>query len=755
MKEENQRKLETAMTSFQRTFSDYPRGLEEQFNNFLNEKDLAMQTLQTVSMGWTLEIGLAFTGTFDLYRDLLAKKGELDGFGLYLAPKFEGKESLALYFTKELGSLVQIEDGQHFQRLSFGRKVIEDPKIFPAEFNPEQKYLLKKKNGNVFLISNFDYAVDVSGVGNLTHIGSFIFEKMINSDFHHLNKEMGVNFNLYDSSGSPIAGVVDMPSLVLEDMDFSERKMQELRDAEGALYDSLVVPLLYKDYLLGYVSINIPQDETTFRIMKTVKVLSILSLFIMAVVILISWIMVTQWTRPILQLGLDAAEFAKGNLSHEIDISSKDELGDLAKSFMHMRNSIREKIEEVEKYNNQLQDAKNELEHLNQGLEQKISDRTYELQQALKSQELISGQLFEKSQALDKSYQELEQHSIALSESHKTIEATLNDLRLTQNHLIQSEKMASLGQLVASVAHEINTPIGAVKSSGQNIAVALNRTLESLPVVLQILDEPFRQSFIRLIDHAKATNPLLTTREERVLRRELTQLLEKYEIEDAHHKADILMQLRAQSDISEYIPLLRHPESDLILESAQSIASIINGTNNINAAVDRVSKIIFALKSFSRMNSTAEMIDANLRDGIETILTIYQNQIKQGIELVCQYEEIPPLHCRPDELNQVWTNLIHNALQAMNYKGVLTINLYKENGNAVVSISDTGCGIPDDIRQRIFEPFFTTKPQGEGSGLGLDITKKIVDKHQGWIEVISAEGQGTTFKVYLPYSTNA
>lgn len=751
-KEENQRKLETATASFQRNFSDYPKGLEQQFNGFLSEKDLAMQTLQTVSMGWTLEIGLAFTGTFDLYRDLLAKKGDLDGFGFYLAPKFEGKEKLALYFSKTLGNLVQIEDGQHFQRLPFGRNIIEDPKIFPLEFTPEEKFLLKKKNGNVFLVANFDYAVDLSGIGNSTHIGSFIFEKIITSDFHHLNKEMGVNFNLYDSFGNAIAGSIEMPNLAIGNINFSDRKMLELKDVEGALYDSVVVPLLYKDFLLGYVSVNIPQAETTLRIMETVKVLSVLSFFIMAVVILISWLMVTKWTRPILQLGLDAAEFAKGNLSHEIDTSSRDELGDLAKSFVHMRNSIREKIEEVEKYNDQLQDAKNALEQLNQGLEKKVSDRTRELQEALKSQELISGQLFEKSQALDKSYQELEQRSTALSESHKTIEATLNDLRLTQNHLIQSEKMASLGQLVASVAHEINTPIGAVKSSGQNIAVALDRTLETLPVVLQILEQPFRDLFIQLIHHAKEANTLLTTREERSLRRELTKLLDEGGIEDAHHKADILIQLRAQSYLQDYFPLLRHPESDFIFGAAQNIASIINGTSNINSAVDRVSKIIFALKSFSRMNSTAEMTEAYLRDGIETILTIYQNQIKQGVELVCDYKEIGPLRCRPDELNQVWTNLIHNALQAMNYKGVLTINVYQEKENAVVSIGDTGCGIPLEIRQRIFEPFFTTKPQGEGSGLGLDITKKIVDKHQGWIEVDSVEGVGTTFRVYLPYS---
>ncbi|MDP3652817.1 MAG: ATP-binding protein [Rhodoferax sp.] len=751
-RKENQRKLDTALASFQRNFLESPKALENQFNSFLSEKDLAVQTLQTVGRGWTLEIGLSFTGTFDIYREMLAKKGDLEGFGFYFAPKFEGPESLALYFGKELGNLVQIEDGQHFQRLAFGRKVIDDPKLFPSIYTPSAQYSLKKKNGKIILVAYLDYSVDMSGVGTPTHIGSFVFEKGMGFDLRDLDKEMGVNFNLYDASGKAGGGAVAMPDLALGQTDFSASGMIQLKDSKGAAYDSLLAPLKYKDLVVGYVSINIPHSETTLRILETVKVLSLLSLFIMLGVILISWLMVSKWSRPILQLSQVAAEFAKGNFSRNIDTSGKDELGTLAHSFVHMRDSIREKIEEVETYNRQLREAKSALETLNQGLEQKVDERTHQLQEALKTQESVSGQLYEKSQALDTSYHELEQRTAALSESHQTIEATLHDLRVTQTHLIHSEKMASLGQLVANVAHEINTPIGAVKSSGQSIADALERTLHHLPEVLQLLDPSLRERFIRLIGHTKGATTVLTTREERALRREVTQQLEDAGMVDARNKADILVQLRAQSALQDYLPLLRHPEGDFILKTAQSIASIVNSTSNINTAVDRVSKIIFALKSFSRMDSTGEMTTVPLREGIETVLTIYQNQIKQSIELVCHYEDIAPLRCRPDELNQVWTNLIHNALQAMAYKGVMTIGIYRENGNAVVSVTDTGCGIPDAIRERIFEPFFTTKPSGEGSGLGLDIAKKIVDKHQGRIEVESTPGVGTTFRVYLPYA---
>jgi signal transduction histidine kinase len=132
------------------------------------------------------------------------------------------------------------------------------------------------------------------------------------------------------------------------------------------------------------------------------------------------------------------------------------------------------------------------------------------------------------------------------------------------------------------------------------------------------------------------------------------------------------------------------------------------------------------------------------------VVTIYQNQIKHGIELVREFEELPPVHCLPDELNQVWTNLVHNALQAMDHKGKLTLGLRRDGDNALVSVTDTGCGMTPEVRERIFDAFFTTKPAGEGTGLGLDIVRKIVEKHGGRILVDSAVGQGSTFTVSLP-----
>jgi signal transduction histidine kinase/tetratricopeptide (TPR) repeat protein len=325
----------------------------------------------------------------------------------------------------------------------------------------------------------------------------------------------------------------------------------------------------------------------------------------------------------------------------------------------------------------------------------------------------------------------------------------------SQAQMVQHEKMASLGQLVANVAHEINTPIGAVKSSGASIAEALGRLLTNLPRLYRVLDDDQQVLFQDIINQARQQSAILSSREERSQIRQTTEqlvALAGLNMAQARQQASVLVQLRAHADPAHLLPLLLHPDSGFILDTANGVAAIINSSANINTAVVRVSKIVFALKAFARVEHGAEMMLARLQDGLDTVLTIHHSQIQEGITLVQHYDDIAPLRCLPDELNQVWSNLISNALHAMNYRGTLTMGIRQEDGHAVVSVSDSGCGIAPTILGRIFDPFFTTKPTGEGSGLGLDIAKKIVAKHKGRIEVQSEVGVGTTFSVYLPYS---
>lgn len=327
----------------------------------------------------------------------------------------------------------------------------------------------------------------------------------------------------------------------------------------------------------------------------------------------------------------------------------------------------------------------------------------------------------------------------------------LDELHHAEAHLVHSEKMAALGQVIAGVAHEINTPIGAIKSSGQNIAGAMAGTLAVLPGLIDLLAGEDRRRLADLVARASRPRPLMSTREERALVREVTARLEDLGVEQARHRAGLLVQLQAHADLQNVLPLLRHPLADRILDTAYGIATITTNTDNINTAVERVGKIIFALRSFSRFGGSQVWIETDLAQCLETVLTIYHHQIKQGTELVRNYADgVPAVRCLPDELNQVWTNLIHNALQAMGHKGTLTLGLERDADMVRVSVADTGSGIEPALRERIFDAFFTTKAAGEGTGLGLDIVRKIVHKHGGRIELESEVGRGSTFTVVLP-----
>ncbi len=327
---------------------------------------------------------------------------------------------------------------------------------------------------------------------------------------------------------------------------------------------------------------------------------------------------------------------------------------------------------------------------------------------------------------------------------------SLSDLRRTQTQLIQSEKMAALGQLIANVAHEINTPISAIKSSSEIIAKGLNNALDNMQQLLDVLDTQPRKLFSRLISEASMSTQTLSSREERTLKDQVARQLNSASVPCAEQKARTLVELQVHANALDYLPLLTHPECDLILKTSGDITNIVRGSGNIVHAVDRVSKIITTLKSFNETKHSHQMGEVNLKEGIEAALALYKSHLRNGTNLVCQYEALPNLHGFPDGLMQVWTHLIHNALQAMNYKGQLIIDLKQIDDDAVVAISDSGCGIPEAIRERIFEPFFTTQPLGEGSGLGLDIVKRIVAMHHGRIDLQSEVGVGSTFSIFLP-----
>ncbi len=359
----------------------------------------------------------------------------------------------------------------------------------------------------------------------------------------------------------------------------------------------------------------------------------------------------------------------------------------------------------------QLKKSENLLAEYNRTLEQQVAERTQELSQALEQ------------------------------------------LKNTQDELIQSEKMAALGQLVAGVAHEVNTPLGAITSSIKNIDNFWKDRLDNLTVISQELSSEIKPYFLALVQKSSEQNQTLSTREQRQIKKALAEQLKAHQVGNETAIANTLLNIGIYDNVESFLPLLNHPDSQKILQMVNQIANVQISTKTIITAAERAAKVVFALKTYARYDSMGEKVRANLITGIETILTLYQNQTKHGVEIIRNFDySIPDISCYFDELNQVWTNLIHNALQAMDYKGKLTIDATKQENQIHIAITDSGTGIPPEIMPKIFQPFFTTKPAGEGSGLGLDIVRKIVEKHGGKISVESVPGK-TTFTVSLPINS--
>jgi PAS domain S-box-containing protein len=285
----------------------------------------------------------------------------------------------------------------------------------------------------------------------------------------------------------------------------------------------------------------------------------------------------------------------------------------------------------------------------------------------------------------------LQNERLLLKKTNTQLEQAYNDLKQTQSQIVQQEKMASIGQLAAGVAHEINNPMGFISS---NLA-SLDKYLEKLTRFLA------------------AQDTLLNGLQDEQALRELRDNRKKLKI-------DYLLQ---------DIPAL-------IAESRDG--------------AERVRIIVQNLKNFSRVDDNAICL-TSINDCLETTLNIIRNELKYKAEISRDYgEDLPRVKAFPQQLNQVFMNILVNAAQAIEKKGEIAIRTWREKSSVRVAISDSGCGIPQQNLARIFDPFFTTKELGKGTGLGMSITYDIIKKHNGTISVASEVGRGTTFTVSLP-----
>ncbi|TYC58964.1 histidine kinase [Zoogloea oleivorans] len=324
-------------------------------------------------------------------------------------------------------------------------------------------------------------------------------------------------------------------------------------------------------------------------------------------------------------------------------------------------------------------------------LEQQVRRRTRELEIALRENETMNRDLQGAKARMEQEIEEHKQTQVALEKEKEEQKVLINKLEDAHCQLLQSEKLASIGQLAAGVAHEINNPICFVNANLSSLKDYAGKLLTMLDVY-ESCDVLLQQ------------DPAIATR---------------------------LQQARKASDID----FVRSDIGPLIAES-------LEGT-------ERVRIIVQDLRDFSRAGE-AVWEWANIHTCLDSTLNVVRNEIRYTAEVVRDYGVLPQVECFPSQLNQVFMNLLVNGAQAIVGQGTITIRTGTEGNQVWVAISDTGAGIAPENMARIFDPFFTTKPVGKGTGLGLSLCYGIVERHGGRIDVRTAVGQGTTFTIWLP-----
>ncbi len=861
-REQNETRLQTAITSFERDLTRLLDNNNRVFSDFEKKRDIA-QEFRAMSL-----INYPSESVPLNIRDLaIALKAE--NLGYYFQPQGNAYSWMSHFYAQSLKGTVAIEreDGVSTHYTLYGqdekglpvRTALDGiPKLFPeTHTSATQALALEIKNDQIALIAHIPYKCtfsdEVYRVQQGDTLGHFVLESKLGLDLVQLGRNLGVQFNIYTAHGDMGEGELDMPAFNPQTDLVSPKTVQMFTDKTGQRYDTILAPIGYNNEILGYIGANISQKETVRKIVEIIRVNAIIALSVLTFTIVIMILLVGQLTKPIQNLTHSTSEIAAGKLDEPIPIHGNDELGVLAQSFDHMRDSIRQKINDLNEEIELRREAEAELQNHKERLEELVEERTRDLVQAnqhlqleiaerqradealvqernllrtlidilptrifvkdrncryliinstqlkylgltaqeealgrtildilqdelgyqadgddkrimstgesvynreemftnddgtplwlvstkvplldlkgeviglvgmsyditerkiaeqelarhrdhleeliqVRTQELVesNAQLEHEVTVRREAEQELARHrdhlqdlvserTADLNETNRRLQDSLARLQQTQAQLVESEKMSSLGSLVAGIAHEINTPVG--------IGVTAASHLEQ---ETREVSELFAQN-----------------------------------------------QLKASS-LRSFL-LIAKDSSSMILSNLMRAADLIQSFKKV--AVDQSSqeRRVFNLKSY---------ID-------EVLLSLRPKLKKTSHTITINCPDDLSLDSYPGAFSQVLTNLVMNSLVhgLENVEnGQIRMDIHQENGMLHLRYSDNGKGIPKEFLQKVFDPFFTTRRGTGGSGLGLHILYNLVTQTLGGrVNCSSEPGQETVFSIVCPLSRN-
>lgn len=377
-----------------------------------------------------------------------------------------------------------------------------------------------------------------------------------------------------------------------------------------------------------------------------------------------------------------------------------------------------------------------------------------DLRTALEELKAAQEELIDSNERLKLAHTELDHKNEQLIVRGIELRTALEELKASQEELLRTEKMSALGHVITNIAHEVNTPIGAIYAASQNVSRMLPTLLDTFPELFKEMPLELKPMFFELIDIAK-TNSIgeMDTRTERQNRNDIQDQLDQLSVARSSELARMLAKIGIKSEVERYIPLITDTFSERLVSSAMAIGRLKANIDTIGGAIHKTQRVILALKSYLEEDLTPQMGGTiEFHKNLDEVVQYYKGLHNTRIEVVADYStNLPLVTCYPDQLRQVWNNLILNAIQAVNGGGTVTVSAHKvaDRDAIQVTVRDTGPGIPQRLIFKIFDAFFTTRPEGEGSGLGLYVARKIVNRHKGTLEVLSEPGN-TTFTVVIP-----